>query len=135
MKEKIIRIEEGEFKKSKDDYHTYSGYLVITDKQTIKLGIDLNQDCCENPGFFWSNDNVQDFIGARISSIEIVDTELNKERFDKEFEYGFSEGGIMFVNINTSKGILQFTAYNQQNGYYGHEAVVLSEQLNKEEYL
>ena len=33
----------------------------------------------------------------------------------------------MFVNINTSNGALQFAAYNEHNGYYGHEAVVISE--------
>ena len=31
----------------------------------------------------------------------------------------------MFVNINTSNGLLQFAAYNNHNGYYGHNAYFL----------
>ena len=132
----ILRIEEGNFKKSKDGYHNYDGYLIVTDKQTIKIGMDMDQSCCERPGYFWSVDDVKKFVGAKLKKIEIVDDTINKERFTKEFgEFGFSEGGIMYVNFETDKGLLQFTAYNQQNGYYGHEAIVISEQVTKEEYL
>jgi hypothetical protein len=36
----------------------------------------------------------------------------------------------MFVNIDTSRGRLQFVAYNAHNGYYSHEATVSSKQLH-----
>lgn len=134
--EKIIKIEEGSFKKNPKDsnYAIFDGYLVITDKQTIKIGMNMNQGCCERPGYFWSVEDVSEFVGAELQSIEIVDKELNKERLDKEIHNSY-EGGVMFVNFNTDKGILQFTAYNEQNGYYGHDAIVISEQLTKEERL
>lgn len=131
MNEKIIKIEEGTFKKNKDVNDTFDGYLVITNKQTIKVGISMAVSCCENPGYFWSIEDVNYFVGANLQSIEIVDKELHKEYFDKETD-GLRDGGTMFVNFNTSKGILQFTAYNDQNGYYGHDAIVMSEQVTKE---
>jgi tRNA(Ile2) C34 agmatinyltransferase TiaS len=42
------------------------------------------------------------------------------------------EGGVMFVNIETNEGTLQFVAYNEHNGYYGHIAKVQSMQLSHE---
>lgn len=131
--ETILRIEEASFKKSKEDYGNYDGYQIVTNKQTIKLGIDMQSSCCETPGYFWSNDDFKKFIGAKINKIEIVDTCLNTKRLDDE--YAEDGGDTMFVNISTDRGILQFTAYNGQNGYYGHEAVILSEQLTEEKYL
>ncbi len=35
----------------------------------------------------------------------------------------------MFVNLETNKGTLQFVAYNEHNGHYGHEAKVTCKQL------
>ena len=129
--EKILRIEQTTFKKDPKDYHNFNGFQVITDKQTIKLGIDDSQDCCEVTGYFWSNDKLEDFVGAKLLDIKIVDECLLKEKLKENFY----EGGTMFVDFETSKGVLQFTAYNSHNGYYGHEAVVISNQLNKEESL
>ena len=123
--EKILRIEQlgGE----------NEGYRVVTDKQTIELGISADQDCCEQSGFFWSNDNPEEFIGAEVSSVQVVDTELNKKKV--EDIGGLDAGGIMFINIDTDKGVLQFTAYNAHNGYYGHTAYVKSDQLKTEKTL
>ncbi len=41
----------------------------------------------------------------------------------------------MFVNLETNVGLLQFVAYNSHNGYYGHDAVLVSKQLNLTEAL
>ena len=54
---------------------------------------------------------------------------------DLDLNGDYFEGGVMFVNITTSKGVLQFVAYNEHNGYYGHSACVISKQLNHEECL
>jgi len=128
--EKIIRIEEANFKKSKDDWDDFDGYQVITEKQTIKLGISSHQSCCENWGYFMSEDNLNDFIEAELLEIKIVDDCLKPKKLEDVYE-----GQTMFVNLETTKGTLQFTAYNSHNGYYSHEAVVISEQLNTEESL
>jgi len=130
--EKIIKIEETTFKKSNKDYNDYDGFVINTDKQVIKLGIGNGQSCCENWGYFMTQDDLSDFIGADLISIVLTDTALNTAML-----YGnhITTGDCMFVNINTSNGLLQFVAYNEHNGYYGHEAIVISETLNHTEYL
>lgn len=115
--EKILKIQEinGE----------WGGYEIVTDKQNVTLLIDNDQSCCEDWGWFWSNDNPQDFIGAELLGISITDTALRSEKV-----VDVHEGDTMFVNIETSNGLLQFVAYNAHNGYYGHIAKVSSTQLN-----
>lgn len=132
MNEKIIRIEEGSFKKTKGDWQEFDGYLVITDKQTIKLGISNSQSCCETWGYFMSNDDLKEFEGAELKEVTLTDTALNTELLKKndiDLESEWSRPDLMFVNFATDKGVLQFVAYNKHNGYYGHDAVIISEQL------
>lgn len=136
MTEKILRIEEI---REKDGWCSQSGYAVITDKQTIKLKIDDVQCCCENAGYFMSNDKLDDFIGAELLGISLTDKALKEVDFEKQGcsspDNEWFQGGIMFVDIKTSKGVLQFVAYNEHNGYYGHEAYVVSTQLKHSESL
>jgi hypothetical protein len=79
-----------------------------------------------------SEDDFSEFIGANIIDLAITDTCLNTKKLEEEELY---EPDLMFVNLNTDKGLLQFVAYNSHNGYYGHSAVVVSEQLFHEEVL
>jgi len=130
--EKILRIEETNFKTKENDWDSYEGYQIITDKQTIKLGISDGQNCCERSGYFMSEDDFSEFIGANIIDLAITDTCLNTKKLEEEELY---DPDLMFVNLNTDKGLLQFVAYNSHNGYYGHSAVVVSEQLSHEEVL
>lgn len=132
MGEKILRIEQASWPRPEYKWSSYDGYFIITDQQTIKLGIDNGQNCCENWGYFMSQDNFDEFIGAEVLSVEIADEALNVEKMK---EIDLYEGACMFVNINTSKGLLQFTAYNEHNGYYSHEAAVVSRQLTDTQYL
>jgi len=131
--EKILRIEETNFKTKEKSWGGYDGFQIITDKQTIQIGISDGQCCCESFGCLITNDDTTEFIGAKLKSIAIVDTALNNKKIE-ELEY-LDSGGAMFVNLETSKGLLQFVAYNGHNGYYGHEAVLVSKQLNHEESL
>ncbi len=134
--EKILRIEETSEKKG---YSGVEGYAIITDKQTIKLLIDGEGSCCEHFGYFMSEDKFDTFEGATLLDITITDTCLNTQKLKDENvgdgEGNLYEGGIMFVNIHTDKGVLQFVAYNEHNGYYGHMAYIVSEQLKHEEIL
>jgi len=123
--EKILRIEEC------INYNGKDGYLIITDKQTIMVGISNEQCCCENWGYLMSEDNLDDFNGAILISISSVDNELKSNMIEEDLD----EGEAMFINFETSAGLLQFVAYNSHNGYYGHSAVCVSKQLNIEEYL
>lgn len=129
-KEKILRIEEATFKIKENDWHTFIGYQVITDQQTIKVGISNNRLCCENFGYLITNDDTEDFIGADLINISIVDTALNNKKLE-QIEY-LDYGSAMFVNFETSNGLLQLVVYNSHNGYYGHETVLISKQLNHE---
>lgn len=131
--ETILVIEENDTDTIGDEY---SGYVITTDKQKISLLIDNYQQCCESVGYFLSDDDIRSFIGSKLLGIKITDTELKKGLLKKnELDEECFEGGIMFVDIETSKGTLQFVAYNEHNGYYGHEAKVVSEQLKHNKYL
>ena len=129
--ENIISIKEVEnFQLKEDSYSKYDGFEIVTDQQTIKLGISNGQSCCEDWGYFMTEDDLSDFIGAELIGVSITDTILKTELLVDTYD-----GDSMFVNINTSAGLLQFVAYNSHNGYYGHEAVVVSRDLNVSEGL
>lgn len=132
--EKIIAIKEA-FREH--DGSIMEGFEIITDRQAIFLGIANYQCCCESFGYLMSEDNLNDFIGSKLLSIRLVDTELkvNEIYSEKIEDIIDSSGNLMFVNIETNKGLLQFVAYNIHNGYYGHQVIVESEQLKHYDYL
>lgn len=116
-----------------DIFDKTNGYAITTDKQVIKLLINNHQDCCEDWGYFMSEDDLSRFIGTQLLAISLTDTELNTTKHvEISNEWGL-DGGVMFVNLETSEGVLQFVAYNAHNGYYGHTAYVVSEQLKHNE--
>lgn len=128
--EKILKIEETTFNKSNVEY---DGYQVVTDLQTIQIGISNVQYCCESFGCIITNDDVSEFIGAELKSVAIVDNALNYKKIEKLGFIGY--GSAMFINLETSEGLLQFVAYNAHNGYYGHDAVLISTQLTTEQLI
>lgn len=87
------------------------------------MGIDNDQQCCEWWGYFMSEDDLDTFVGAKLLRVEVVDTCLRKEKLVDVYD-----GGTMFVDLVTDRGVLQFVAYNDHNGYYGHYATVRSTQ-------
>lgn len=111
----------------------YEGYEIWTSEQKIVLIIDSEQNCCEKWGYFFCNEDVGEFIGAELHKILITDTALNTEvlldNSVKPDSFGFG-GDIIFVSLETSKGTLQFVAYNAHNGYYGHRVRIESKTLN-----
>lgn len=116
----------------------YGGVLITTTDQVIKLLVDDSQRCCEDVGYFLTEDRVGDFIGAELIDVRLTDDELEEalmEQFGLGTPDGFNgyrrfEGSLMFVDIVTDRGLLQFVAYNEHNGNYGHDALVVSKQLN-----
>jgi len=108
-------------------YGGYDGFAIETDKQTIYLLIENGQSCCENWGYLLSHDDFDEFIGAQLLGLrEIGAGEIN----------GVPDGAAtVFVNVETNEGTLQFVAYNDHNGYYGHEVRIVSEQLNMTEHV
>lgn len=119
MKEVIVSIEElNSFVLNRD---TYTGYRIKTNVKEIKLLITDYQSCCESYGYFSSNDDHQDFIGAELLSVETVDSIYKKESLPDDYT---SEDDCIFVNLETPKGTLQFAVYNAHNGYYGHSVLI-----------
>lgn len=113
-----------------------SGFEVVTTEQRIRLFIDNRQLSCEQWGYFWCNEHPQDFVGAELYGVTLTDTALNKTRMEaNELDQDSIELGVMFVNLETNEGTLQFVAYNDHNGFYGHEATVQCSQLHHEETL
>jgi len=136
--EKIKSIKEAEFtaKAASGSYEVdYSGFIVTTDKQEIKVGIENEQLCCEAWGYIISEDNLEDFVGAVLAEVYLTDTALKTYEDLPEEGDLFHLSDCMFVNFVTSAGLLQFVAYNEHNGYYGHDAVVVSEKINHSEVL
>ena len=126
MNEKIKSIDEVSGFKVDD------GYEVVTDKQTIRVGIYNGQDCCENWGYVQSEDDLSGMVGADLIDIKLTDTALGNVVAPASEVY---EGDVMFVDFITSAGTFQLACYNSHNGYYGHHAVVVSRQLNHETVL
>lgn len=133
--EKILEIKEWSGKLPKNPCGSNDGYQIVTDKQVITVAIDNGQSCCENWGYLMSQDNFEEFIGAELLEIRVVDDALNSTVKDILKKSWICECSCMFVNIETSVGTLQFTAYNEHNGYYGHNAFVISNQVNYETIL
>lgn len=144
--EKILKIEEClGFDGVEDAWCEQDGFKITTTEQEIYLVIDNMQCCCENFGYFMSEDNIDNFIGADLLDIKITDTisksvtmnTLNDRclELDDNGDIDIYEGGVMFVDIITSNGVLQFVAYNEHNGYYGHDAWVISKQLKHNQCL
>jgi hypothetical protein len=102
----------------------FDGYAIETTHRVIKVGISNYQSCCENWGYLTTNDDLQDFVDTKLLGVKIVDTALKVEPIK---EKDFYEASLMFVNFETSHGTMQLVAYNDHNGYYGHDAIVLIE--------
>lgn len=112
------------------------GYKIVTSKQNIFVLIDAEQCCCENWGYeacsskgvITSNDDFNDFVGAELIDVAIVEPETHKAvKIYSELlsiSYDGDEDNAEFVNLNTTNGLLQFAVYNSHNGYYGHSIYI-----------
>ena len=108
---------------------------VNTTQTEILVLIDNGQSCCENWGYFSSEDNHTPYIGAELNKVDLTDVALNKTKVEKSGWYE-DNGGIQFVDFVTDKGTFQLAVYNAHNGYYGHGiAVVIGEKVIHEDTL
>jgi hypothetical protein len=123
---KIIRIDEVYSYKLKGWYNTMEGYEIITEKNKILVLIQDGQQCCEQAGFFSSDDDLKSFIGSDLREVNLTDKALRKITvseigLDLDSEYT----SIQFVDFVTDKGAFQLAVYNSHNGYYGHDIKVM----------
>jgi hypothetical protein len=109
----------------------YDGFFLITNRQEIFFGIDNDQQCCENWGYLMGEEDLSYFLGAELLDIKVTDKAYNKTSISmKNIKHkGSEELYSVFIDIETSKGVFQFVAYNEQNGAYGHTVMILSNQL------
>lgn len=109
MTETIIKIEEISFDRPTNGSWRdgFDGVVVTTDKHVYKAGIANYQDCCEQWGYTINEDkDAQTFVGAELLSVR-------------------SDG--TFTDFNTNRGTLNFTAYNEHNGYYSHSCILVKD--------
>ena len=131
MNKEIIKSIEY-FQPFEGEYKGMEGYKIVTDKQEIIILINNSQQCCEEWGYeacsekgiLETQDDLDDYIGAEILDIEIIDTEKDIYKSLTDRVYRFYSSNAEFVNIKTSKGKLQFAVYNAHNGYYGHKIYI-----------
>lgn len=120
VKETITSIKEVYEVTIEDQYGSYEGWEIQTTLRNIKIYVNDQQSCCETFGSIVSEDNVESFIGSDLSKVEVVDVACSVKMLE---DIGSLDAGdTMFVNFTTSKGLLQFAVYNSHNGYYGHDA-------------
>ena len=125
--EKIINIEEV-CGLSVEDYGQMDGYKVTTTKHTYYVLIDNFQQCCEHFGYFVSEDDPNQFVGANLLEIRLTDTALNNKKLE-EYGINYEYAMIQFVDFVTDKGVFQIAVYNEHNGYYGHDIVILKDNV------
>lgn len=102
-------------------YGEYDGYSIVTSQHAFLILIDNGQSCCENWGYFSTEDDFSTYIGKELKEVNLTDTALNKRKVEENGYYGYDAGGIQFVDfVFTDGSVLQFAVYNDHNGYYGH---------------
>ncbi|MBX9837395.1 MAG: hypothetical protein K2X69_03660 [Silvanigrellaceae bacterium] len=121
------------------EFTRYSGYLIEVLKVHFISGVDKKikeeklfyiciidneKECCEELGYLSTPDDYKSFIGANLLSYEVIDI----NGVDSEIE-----GEEQKLNIKTTKGDLQFSAYNYHNGYYYHDIIV--KMCNEKEFI
>lgn len=122
------------------DLEGYEGFIVILENEKeikkIELLIENGQSCCEDFGYMSSEDNFDKFIGSKVKEIITTDTERASSTVDFINSERIEEGQLMFLTLETSKGVLQFVVYNIHNGYYGHTALIrINNEIIEEETL
>lgn len=120
-----------------NDDRNFDGYVIKTNNQDIYVGLDNEYNHCMVggvSGVITTNNDLTDFIGSTIKKVKVVDRALKSKEFmllDKVDLYGCAyEGEAVFVNFETTKGLLQFVCYHSHNGCYGVDSVVMSKQFN-----
>lgn len=124
---KIIEIKEIESYDAHipDFWGEYNGYKIKTEQDEYLFLIDNFQNCCENWGYLSTPDELSDYVGADLLSVKKVTVNDCAENKNLKDMAEYDPANTMFVNIETSNGLLQFAVYNQHNGYYGHDVMLL----------
>lgn len=112
-----------------DKWGTYDGYCIETDSRKLYFVINNEQRCRENWGYLASEDDFGSFIGSELKNVYVTDSELGT--IVSNMKEDLDAGSAMFINVETTRGLLQFAAYNEHNGYYGHAVRLVSKYDDK----
>ena len=86
--------------------------LVIEFTDDTKVFIsDEGQSCCEHR-YMTTDDNLSDFIGAKIINYQIKDAPGTEDEYGEPHD-------IEWFEVITDKGPFQMVNHNEHNGYYG----------------
>ena len=125
---KIIEIKEiNNYERNPNSWSGYDGYKIKTEQDEYLFLIHNGQNCCEDWGYLSTPDELSDYIGTDLLSVKRVTVNdcAKDENLKDMMEDKYEPANTMFVNVETSNGLLQFAAYNQHNGYYGHDVMLL----------
>ena len=110
----------------------FDGYRVTcSDDSKYSVVVDNEQDCCESWGYLTSEDNLSEFIGAQLLDVTVTDEVLNTKVLEPN---SLQAEDCVFVTFQTDRGAFQLVAYNQHNGYYGHEVIIALDDRVIQEY-
>lgn len=116
-------------------YKGMDGFVIQTDAKAISILINTSQCCCENWGYLSTLDDLSDFNGASIDSVYMTDDRLESTDLKLD-DVCVSVESCYFVNISTNRGVMQFTVYNEHNGYYGHGVkITIGDEVLLDDYL
>jgi hypothetical protein len=90
----------------------------FTDGTRLSLW-DSGQSCCEMRWMESQTDNLAQFAGAQIISVEVREVGNDAPAPKENAEYGHDVLDSQFLWIVTTKGVAVFANYNDHNGYYG----------------
>lgn len=140
---KIISIEETEWKEKFEDnswyienkprisYTDFEGFIIKTESEEIRVGIDSEHQCCEQAGYLITEEkDLKYFIGADLINVYETSEDLTNVEIPVSSDWDQDEIRTFFVTIETDKGTFQFVAYNAQNGYYGHHVRIVRKNLS-----
>lgn len=85
-------------------------YFEFHDGSRIKI-FDDGQSCCELR-YMHTDDNLSDYLGARLIGVEI------KKGPTMEDDWGGAHE-VQFLEVQTSSGSFTLASHNEHNGYYG----------------
>ena len=110
----------------------FDGYRIKTNKRIIEFLISNLQNCCEYWGYISTPDDVSQFIGATLKDIsEIKSSSIRPDNGEDMYD-----GETVFLNLETSNGLLQLNVYNEHNGYYAHRIKLsIDGEIQNEDYI
>lgn len=82
--------------------------------------------CCKEDIFLETYEPV---LERELKNVYVTDTKLGT--IVSNMKEDLDAGSAMFINVETTRGLLQFAAYNEHNGYYGHDVLLVSKYDDK----